>query len=167
MTNFNTQPANAASQSLSVSWTAWRVLLNELSQKPKSTIGAFRSKAKTLSLKARDLNTNIPAQFDRPEIKSRIAVLLTKINALNLFINVADIPDQKVIATISDINTELSALQMQMGEIVRRSQIPKEEGEADMIRMLDTARAIPNTPKPVVAPNLTPEEMRNMKRNKK
>jgi hypothetical protein len=165
--NFNTQPVNAASQSLSVSWTAWRVLLNELSQKPKSTIGAFRSKAKTLSLKARDLNTNIPAQFDRPEIKSRIAVLLTKINALNLFVNVADIPDQKVIATISDINTELSALQMQMGEIVRRSQIPKEEGEADMIRMLDTARAIPNTPKPVVAPNLTPEEMRNMKRNKK
>jgi hypothetical protein len=165
--NFNTQPVNAASQSLSVSWTAWRVLLNELSQKPKSTIGAFRSKAKTLSLKAKDLNANIPSQFDRPEIKSRISVLVTKINALNLFINVAEIPDQKVIATIADINTELSALQMQMGEIVRRSQIPKEEGEADMIRMLDTARAIPNTPKPVVAPNLTPEEMRNMKRNKK
>jgi hypothetical protein len=31
-----------------------------------------------------------------------------------------------------------------MDEIVRKNQIPLEEGESDMIRMLDTARAIPN-----------------------
>jgi hypothetical protein len=29
-----------------------------------------------------------------------------------------------------------------MAEIVRKSQIPKEAGEEDMIRMLDTSRAI-------------------------
>jgi hypothetical protein len=74
-------------------------------------------------------------------------VLTTKINSLNLYINLNDIPDQDVIALISDINIELTSLQVQMGEIVRKSQIPKEEGEADMIRMLDTARAIPNVKK--------------------
>jgi hypothetical protein len=41
----------------------------------------------------------------------------------------------------------LASLGRQMDEIVRRSEIPKEEGESDMIRMLDTARAIPPTPK--------------------
>jgi hypothetical protein len=146
--SFNTGPANETSAALFKSWNEWRVLLNEMAQKPKSTIGAFRSKAKTLSLKAKDLTNTIPAQFSRPEIKSRVAVLQTKINALNLFINLNDIPDQKVVALIADINTEVAALQSQMGEIVRRSQIPKEAGEADMLRMLDTTRAIPNTPSP-------------------
>ena len=44
-------------------------------------------------------------------------------------------------------NIELSAFYRQMDEILRKSEIPKEQGESDMIRMLDTARAIPNTPK--------------------
>ena len=56
---FNTQPINSTTQSLAISWNEWRVLLNELSQKPQSTIGAFRKKAKTLSLKVVDLNNNI------------------------------------------------------------------------------------------------------------
>lgn len=159
--NFNTAPANETSANLFSVWNEWRILLNEMGQKPKSTIGAFRNKAKALSAKSKDLDKSIPVPFNRPEIKSRIAVLKTKINALNLFINLNDIPDKKVIALISDINTELSALQLQMGEIVRRSQIPKEEGEADMLRMLDTARAIPNTPKPgpLTPPNSKREEM--------
>jgi hypothetical protein len=99
----------------------------------ESTIGAFRTKAKTLSAKAIDLNKTIPAQFARPEIKSRVAVLQTKINALNLFINLNNVPDQKVVALIADINTEVAALQSQMGEIVRRSRIPKEAGEEDIL----------------------------------
>ena len=150
--NFNTGPTNETSAALFQNWNEWRVLLNELAQKPKSTIGAFRNKAKTLSLKAKDLGNTIPAQFNRPEIKSRVAVLQTKINALNLFINLGDIPDQKVIALIADINTEVAALQLQMAEIVRRSRIPTEEGEADMLRMLDTARAIPDNPSPQPVP---------------
>ena len=161
--NFNTQPTNATSQSLSVSWPAWRIFLGELSQKPKSTIGAFRAKAKVLTKKAADLQSTIPAQFNRPEIKSRIAVLQTKVNALNLYINLSEIPDKKVVAAISDINTELISLQMQMGEIVRRSQIPTEEGEADMIRMMDTARAIPNIPTPEKSiPNKHTQSKRSM-----
>lgn len=144
--DFNARPANATSQSLSVSWNAWRVFLRELSQKPKSTIGAFRSKSHALSAKAKDLRDSIPREFDRPEIKSRIAVLQTKVNALNLYMSLGEIPDQKVIATISDINAELVAVQSQMDEVVRRNMIPKEEGESEMIRMLDTARAVPGAP---------------------
>jgi hypothetical protein len=153
--NFNTGATNETSATLYKSWNEWRILLNEMAQKPKSTIGAFRTKAKTLSAKAKDLDRTIPGQFARPEIKSRVSVLQTKINALNLFINLGDIPDQKVIALIADINTEVSALQSQMAEIVRRSQIPKEAGEADMLRMLDTTRAVPTNPNPQPKPDTT------------
>ena len=36
----------------------------------------------------------------------------------------------------------------QIDEIKRKSEIKIEDGEADMIRMLDTARAIPTNPIP-------------------
>ena len=154
---FNTQSLNGTTEALAVSWNEWRVFLNELSQKPQSTIGAFRKKAKTLSLKVLDLNNNIPIIYSKPEVKSRIAVLTSKINSLNLYINLADIPDQKVTALIGEINIELASLQRQIGEIVRKSQIPKEEGELDMIRLLDTTRAVPT--KPVIVPE-TPRKER-------
>jgi hypothetical protein len=121
-----------------------RAFSTELNQTPKSTIGAFQKKAKELSKKATALNNNIPYEFNKPEIKSRIAALTTKINSINLFLNIDDIPEQKVVALVAEVSIELESLYRQMDEIVRKSQIPKEEGESDMIRMLDTTRAIPN-----------------------
>jgi len=82
--NFKAQPINSTSRSLTSNWAEWRVFLNELAQKPKSTIGAFQQKAKTLSKRADDLNKNIPIIYDLPETKSRIQVIATKINSINL-----------------------------------------------------------------------------------
>jgi hypothetical protein len=149
--NFKTPTLNPKSQAITSNWAELRLFNSELNQKPKSTIGAFQKKAKTLSKKVLDLNNNIPVTFNKPEIRSRIAVLTTKINSINLFINLQEIPDQKIISLINDANEELNALYAQMDEIIRKSEIPKEEGESDMIRMLDTARAIPNST-PVIAP---------------
>ena len=39
---FNTTHSNATSQTLATNWTEWRIFLDELSKKPKSTIGAFQ-----------------------------------------------------------------------------------------------------------------------------
>lgn len=142
--NFNTTPINPTSAQLSTTWSEWSVFLKELGQKPKSSIGAFQQKAKTLSTKVLELNNNIPTTYNKPEIKSRIAVLTTKINSLNLYINLDEIPAQKVITLVTEINTELISLQSQMNEIVRKNSIPKEEGESEIIKMLDTSRAIPS-----------------------
>lgn len=141
--NFNAQPANETSRALLTNWSEWRIFLKELSQKPKSSIGAFQQKAKTLSLKAADLNNHIPFAYDKPEIKSRIAVLATNVNSLNLYIHLNSIPDKKVVQLIQNINIELASMQRQLDEIDRKSKIKVEDGEANMIRMLDTSRAIP------------------------
>ncbi|MNL86274.1 hypothetical protein D3C87_2149160 [compost metagenome] len=65
-----------------------------------------------------------------------------------------NIPDKKVILLISEINNELASLQRQMDKIVEKGKIPVELGESDMLRMLDTARAIPNTPSKPIDPNM-------------
>jgi hypothetical protein len=151
--NFNTTPSNQTSQTLATNWTEWRIFLDEMSKKPKSTIGAFQQKAKNLSKKALALKNNIPVQFSGPAVRARITVLITKVNSLDLYINLSRIPDAKVVALIGEINTEIESLQAQMDEITRRSQIQKEEGESsDFIKMMDTTRAVPN----VIAPTATP-----------
>ena len=142
--NFSNPSVSPTVQATINTWSEWRSFLNELNLKPKSSIGAFQKKAKTLSKKVMELNTNIPYTFNKPEIKSRISVLTTKINSINLFINLDDIPAQKVVTLVSEVNEELVSLTQQMEEIIRKSAIPIEEGESDMIRMLDTTRAIPN-----------------------
>lgn len=124
-------------------WMEWRAFITEINQKPKSSIGAFQKKAAILSKKIVDLNNNIPLEFNKPQIRSRITVLTTKIKALDLFIHLQQIPDKKVVQFIQDSNIEIISLTLQFEEIVKRSQIQKEEGEPDFIKMKDTTRAIP------------------------
>jgi hypothetical protein len=158
--SFNGQAINASSQKLVQNWAEWRAFLNEINQKPKSSIGAFKKKAKVLSLKVAELNNNIPETYNKPEIKSRIAALTTKINSLNLFINLQNIPEDKLVKLIPEINQELQSLQFQFNEIDQKNQIKMEDGEVDMIRMLDTARAIPSKA-PVVIPNTDLNQSKN------
>lgn len=152
--DFYDTPINTTSEASVASWNEFRLFLAELSQKPKKTIGAFQKKSTEISKKAMALKDNVPYNFSKPQIKSRISTLITKVRLLDLFIHLDNIPDKKVILLISEINNELASLQRQMDKIVEKGKIPVELGESDMLRMLDTARAIPNTPSKPIDPNM-------------
>lgn len=141
---FVVEPMEPIAQSKINQWKEWRNFINEIQQKPKSSIGAFQKKAEVLSTQVTSLNNNIPAQFNKPPIKSRITALSTRVKALDLYIHLTQIPDKKVIENIDEINQEINSIQLQIEEMVRRSQIPIEAGESDIIRMKDTARAVPD-----------------------
>jgi len=143
--NFNAEPINTTSRTLTSSWNEWRMFLSELHQKPKSSIGAFQQKAKTLTKRALDLNNTIPATYNIPAIKSRIDAIATKINSINLFIHLNHIPNKSIVQLVKETNIELVAFQQQLDEITVKKQIKMEDGEGDMLRMLDTARVIPST----------------------
>ena len=149
---FIDEPINEVSEKNAASWNEWRDFLEELGEKPRKTIGAFQKKSTAISKKALALNNNIPAEFNQPQIKSRISILITKVKMMDLFIHLSTIPDEKVTFLIGEINKELVSLERQMDKIVEKNKIPKEEGEADFLRMLDTTRAIPNQ---VKDPNLS------------
>jgi len=135
-------PINTTSEATLKTWPEWRDFMNELAIKPKKTITAFQKKAKTLSTKAIALNNNIPTQFDTPQIRSRIATLITQVQMLNLYINLDKVSDKKVTELVAEINLELVSLQRQMDKIVEKSKIPMEIGESELLMMLDTTRAI-------------------------
>jgi hypothetical protein len=152
---FIDEPINEISEQKISSWNEWRDFLKEIADKPRKTIGAFQKKSTAISKKAMALNDNIPAEFNIPAIKSRISVLITKVKMLDLFIHLNQIPAEKVTFLVGDINKELVSLERQMDNIIVKSKIPKEEGEADFLKMLDTTRAIPNS-------NVVPIQAQNL-----
>ena len=143
---FNASPINATAKSNATTWMEWRNFLTELEQKPKKTIGAFQKKSAELSKKVMLLNNTIPLEFDKPQMKARIAMLITKVRMLDLYIHLSDIPYKKVVVLFPEINKELVSMQNQMDKIVQKKKIPLEEGESELLKMLDTTRAIPNSP---------------------
>lgn len=145
--HFDARPLNAQTQTASQDWSEWRLFLTELRQKPKSSIIAYQKKSKALTLKVAALPTNMPVIFNKPEIKSRITALTTTVRSLDLYMNLDDIPADKVVASIEEINLTLSSLEAQMEEIIERGNVKMERGESEMIKMLDTTRAIPNVKK--------------------
>ena len=141
--NFFDTPINTTSEATIATWPEWRAFMEELASKPKKTITAFQKKANALSTKAVGLNNNIPTQFDTPQIRSRIATLITQVQMLNLYINLDKVSDKKVTKLVAEINIELVSLQRQMDKIVEKSKIPMETGESELLQMImDTTRAI-------------------------
>jgi hypothetical protein len=127
-------------QSELANWNAWQQFVIEINQKPKSNLTAFQLKTKNLSSKIDSLQFNIPIQFDKPQVKSRIAALSTKMRMLDNFINLTDVPQNKIKQLLPEINEEIAALVGQWEEIYIKKQIPVEEGESYMIKVLDTTR---------------------------
>jgi hypothetical protein len=121
-------------------WNEWRQFEIELSQKPKSTLSAFKMKTKNVSSKADTLAITIPMEYNKPQILSRITTLNTKIKSLETFMNLEIIPQQKIAKLIPEINEEISGLFKQWDEIVIKKAIPKEIGEELMLQALDTTR---------------------------
>ncbi|AXB56086.1 hypothetical protein [Flavobacterium fluviale] len=146
---FIDEPINEISEQKLNSWTEWLEFIKEIGDKPRKTIGAFQKKSRAISKKAMALNNNIPPEFNLPQIRSRISILITKIKMLDLFIHLNKIPDDKVVFLVQEINKELISLERQMDKIVEKAKIPKEEGEADFLKMLDTTRAIPSSAPPL------------------
>ena len=157
--DFDIAPLTPTVQNIVSNWSEWRLFKTELEQKPKSSIGAFKQKAKTLSKKVTELNNNIPPTFDKPEIRSRLMTLGTKIKSLDLYINLDKIPEDKVLKLIPEVNYELASLQGQMEKIITKSQIRLEEGEAEMIRSLShdsLGSQAPKLPSQAKQPRLGP-----------
>jgi hypothetical protein len=150
---FYDTPINTTAEESVATWNELRLFLAELAQKPKRTIGAFQQKATAISKKAMALNENLPIQFDKPQIKSRISTLITKVRLLDLYIHLDAISDKKVVHLIAEINNELASLQRQMDKIVEKSKIPVEEGESELMKMMDDSRAIPNNSQTMIDPN--------------
>lgn len=137
---FDIPAVNPKVQSKIQNWQEWHQFKQELEQKPKSTLNAFKLKTINLVKKSDSLTNNIPFIFDTPAVRSRLSTLNTKIKSLETFISLDYIPTQKVIPLIREVSEETISIQDQMAEIIYKMEIPREVGETEMLQALDTFR---------------------------
>lgn len=121
-------------------WKDWKSFEQEIKEKPKSTISAFKQKVLNLVSKSDSLHLNVPSKFNQPQVRSRIVALQTKILALDTYFSLDIVPHEKVQDLIVAINKEMTAFYMQCEEIVVKSKIPTEIGEPKIISVSDTTR---------------------------
>ena len=121
-------------------WQEWKNFEEELQQKPKSSINAFKHKVLNLVAKSTSLHENVPPRFNIPQVRSRIVALQTKILALDTYFSLDVVPHEKVQNLIAAINKELHAFYMQCEEIIIKNSIPTEIGEPKIISISDTTR---------------------------
>jgi hypothetical protein len=121
-------------------WGEWEQFKIELAQKPAGDLQAYRQKTKDLVKKAEMARSTIPAYFGKPQVRSRFDVLITKIKSLHTYVSVDPVPTKKVFEIIAGINYEASSIFSQFDEIIRIKEVPKEVGEEEMLRALDTVR---------------------------
>ena len=140
MWQFNFPNARPEVKANLISWNEWRQFEIEMRQKPKSTLSAFQLKIKNVSIKADALYSNMPLEYNKPQILSRLTTLNTKIKSLETFMNLRVIPEQKIAKLIPEINEEIRGLYNQWDEIIIKKSIPKEIGEELMLQALDTTR---------------------------
>jgi len=138
--NFTFPKTNPSIQTTLNSWNKWVQFQKELEQNPKATLLAFQMKISNVSLKSDSLSYTVPEEFDIPQVRSRLITLNTKVNALETYLNLQNIPEKKVFKLIENINSEIKGVYGQLDEILIKKAIPKEIGEEDMIKALDTSR---------------------------
>ncbi len=127
-------------QSTLNNWNDWDQFKKELEQKPKATLLAFQMKIENVAQKSDSLSLNVPEKFNNPQVRSRLVTLNTKINSLDTYLHLQEIPQKKIFTLIDEINSEIKGVYNQMDEIIIKQAIPREIGEDLMIKALDTSR---------------------------
>lgn len=136
----NIPPASPEVASALSSWKDWQSFSQEIKQKPKTSISAFKLKVQNLVSKSDSLHLSVPTRFNKPQVRSRIVALQTKIFALETYFSLDVVPHEKAKDLITAINKEIKAFYMQCEEIVVKSRIPTEIGEPAIISISDTTR---------------------------
>lgn len=121
-------------------WKQWFEFQEELKLKPVSSINAFQKKAEQLNTLMSALPNSLPVAFDQPEIKARLTVLVNTFNFIDMYLKVDPIPIQPINELLPQVNKQLVSLVQKMDEIKIKSAIPKEIGEEEMLRAMDTIR---------------------------
>ena len=121
-------------------WNEWQQFKNELSQKPKTSLSAYKLKIANVSKKSDSLQFYVPEVYKVPALTSRLLTLDTQLKNLDMYLQLKEVPIKKIIPFLKQINTEIKGLYSQFEELEVLKNIPLEAREKQMLEAIDTTR---------------------------
>lgn len=121
-------------------WEEWRHFVNELTIAPELSISHLQHKAKNLVENVGKLRENIPELYDQNQTISRIALLETYVQNLDMHLEFEPINQTEITKLLENIQKSTNSLLYQFDEFEIKAKIPKEEGENQAIQSIDTLK---------------------------
>ncbi len=137
---FKVSVKNSAVNQKLGNWKEWRHFVNELTIAPELSISHLQHKAKNLVEKVGKLRENIPELYDQNQTISRIALLETYVQNLDMHLEFEPINQTEITKLLENIQKSTNSLLYQFDEFEIKAKIPKEEGENQAIQSIDTLK---------------------------
>lgn len=138
--NFRMPAVSSAVSEEIKDWKQWSEFNDELKFKPVSSIVAFQKKTEKLNSILSALPGSLPTEFEQPEIRARFTVLINTFNFIDMYLRIDPVPINEIDALLPQVNKQITSITQKMDEIMIKKSIPKEIGEEEMFRALDTVR---------------------------
>lgn len=158
--NFAFPTASAKVNNTLKDWNQWQQFKNELSQKPKTSLSAFKLKIANVTTKSDSLAYSLPEEYSSVSVKSRLLTLDTQLKNLDMYLQLKEVPKNKIVPFIKQINSEIKGLYNEFEEIETLKKIPVEDRELQMIQVIDTTR---NAASNSMMERMENDEMQNKK----
>lgn len=137
---FKVSVKNSAVNQKLGNWEEWRHFVNELTIAPELSISHLQHKAKNLVENVGKLRENIPELYDQNQTISRIALLETHVQNLDMHLEFEPIDQTEITKLLENIQKSTNSLLYQFDEFEIKAKIPKEEGENQAIQSIDTLK---------------------------
>lgn len=137
---FKVSVKNSAVNQKLGNWEEWRHFVNELTIAPELSISHLQHKAKNLVENVGKLRENIPELYDQNQTISRIALLETHVQNLDMHLEFEPINQTEITKLLENIQKSTNSLLYQFDEFEIKAKIPKEEGENQAIQSIDTLK---------------------------
>jgi len=131
---------NSAINNKLSNWEEWRNYVNELTIRPNAGKANLMRKANMLVEKVAVLKNNIPESYNRPETKARIALLETHVQNLDMHLEFEPLNEKEINSLLVNIQKSTNSIINQFSEFEVKANIPKEQGEANLIQPIDTIK---------------------------
>lgn len=121
-------------------WEEWRMMINNLEKKPAKSISAYQKKVSDLLNQIESLPETLPEGFQNQAILSRINLLKTHAQTLDMLLELNPIPHKETLPYFNLIQKDIRSIANQFQEVITKKNIPIESGEEQVRISVDTVR---------------------------
>lgn len=121
-------------------WEEWRMMINNLEKKPAKSISAYQKKVSDLLNQIESLPETLPEGFQNQAILSRINLLKTHAQTLDMLLELNPIPYKETLPYFNLIQKDIRSIANQFQEVITKKNIPIESGEEQVRISVDTVR---------------------------
>src|SRR5690606_10389299 len=105
-------------------WEEWRMMINNLEKKPAKSISAYQKKVSDLLNQIESLPETLPEGFQNQAILSRINLLKTHAQTLDMLLELNPIPYKETLPYFNLIQKDIRSIANQFQEVITKKKYP-------------------------------------------